>query len=276
MFTRTTGCLIVPLWLAAMSWLVAHDMWPGLTAQDPPNLRVTEWLANEGTRAQHTIYSDDGRLGTIWNQYRLSEMSLEREDLIWIERFPVSVAPLRMNLESVFTADGVLDELTVRLENLDMAMRLHGERFHSAFSFVFTSGPVEKTFKISLADGGIISGGFNPFAQLTDLRVGQRWRMQVLNPLAVLTGFGDRFIPMLVEVTGEEKIITGKGEQTCLVVESPHARAWVDPNGAVQVQEMTLPVVGRLRIVREPDFDEQAHKEAKDRKWLNRQEWRRP
>ena len=81
--------------------------------------------------------------------------------------------------------------------------------------------------------------------------------------MAAVTGLGDRFIPMLVEVTGEEKIITSEGETDCLVVESPNTRAWVDARGVVRVQEVTLPVVGTLRIVRETDVNTKARAEAR-------------
>ena len=259
MFTRATGFVIVPLWLAAMSWLVAHDVWPGLTAQDPPLLQATEWLKTEGVRAQFAIHNEHGRLGTIWTEYFIDRDSIQRWDTIWIEQFPVAIAPLRISADSIFTADGALDELTVRLENTETDIRLHGERFHKDFSFNFESGPFDKSFKIPLAEGRIISGGgVNPFASLTNLTVGQRWRMQVFNPIAALTGLGDRFIPILVEVTGEEKIFSAGEEVNCLVVESAHARAWVDENGAVQIQEMTLPLVGKIRILREPTYDNKA------------------
>ena len=258
MFTRTTGFLIVPLWLAAMGWLVAHDVWPVWTAQDPPRLHGTHWLKGEGKEAQFTIFCDNAPVGTIWTNYLIGGASVQRYDLIWIERFPIGIAPLRVNVDSTFTGQGLLDELSVHLVNSDASVRLHGERFHADFSFTFKSGTIERAFKIPLAHGEMITGAFNPFAQLTGLRVGQTWWMQVFNPVAALTGVGDRFISMLVEVTGEETIATPQGPQRCLVVESPNAKAWVDAHGAVLVQEMTLPLAGKIRIVREADFDEEA------------------
>ncbi len=257
MFTRTTGLLIVPLWLAAMSWLVAHDIWPGLTAQDPPALKVTDWLRNEGSRSQLTITNEHGRLGTIWTIYRVEGKTIRRDDVVWIERFPLDIAPLRIIGESLFTAEGVLDEFTLRLDNPDTAMRLHGERFHADFSFTFECGPLFNTYKVPLIDGGIITDAFNPFVDLGDLHVGRTWRMQVFNPVSVLTGLGDRFVSMLVTVTGEERINTGVWEGNCAVVESEGAKAWVDVRGVVQLQEMTLPLVGKIRIVRESGFDDQ-------------------
>lgn len=259
MFTRTTGFFILPLWLAAMGWLFAHDVWPAWTAHEPPRLRPTRWLAGQGKRAQHIISDELGPMGTLWTTYLVDDMSVQRQDLIWIERLPANLAPLRVQIDSTFTTDGLLDELTVRFENQDGKMELHGERFHSGFSFMLQAGATEHLFKVPLTDGSIISGAFNPFEQLTDLEVGQTWRMQVFNPVAALTGIGDQFIPMLVEVTGRGTIATADGEHDCLVVQSLSAKAWVDARGVVIAQEVTLPVVGRIRITRQSDFDENAY-----------------
>ncbi len=266
MFTRTIGWLVTPIWLLAMTWLIAHDVVPHWTASPPPLVKPTEWLRTEGLRSQFTIHDAIGKMGTVWSEYLIDEKSIRRDDLVWIERLPVAVAPLRITVESVFTAEGVLDEFTVRLETAGDAhasARLHGERFHSDFSFTFESGPIERSFKIPLVEGGMLSGAFHPFGQLSDLRVGRRWRMQVVNPIASLTGMGDQFIPMLVEVTGEERIAVPGGSVNCLVVESANAKAWVDGQGVVWVQEMTLPVVGTMRTIREQEFDESGYTAAR-------------
>lgn len=273
MFTRVTGLLIVPLWLASMGWLVAHDVWPGITAEDPPPLRVTEWLETEGREAQFAILNGQRKLGTIWTTYLIDEVSIQREDLIWIEHLPVDIAPLRVVGDSTFTVDGRLDEFTLRLTNDDTNIRLHGERFHADFSFTLEGTGLRKTktFKLPLTDGGLISGAFNPFFQLTDLRIGRRWRMQVFNPVAAVTGLGDRFIPILLEVTARERIVTPGGEMNCFVVESSNTTAWVDPQGAVQVQEVELPVIGTIRIVREAGLDTRARAKARTASFRRRE-----
>lgn len=257
MFTKTTGLIIVPVWMVSIGWIVHHDILPGWSAQEPPTLQITEWLRNQGNRSEYAMFGDDGRLGTVWTTYRIDTSSVHREDLIWIERFPMPVAPLRMRIDSVFTAAGALDEFTVRLQSSLADLRLHGERFHADFSFTFDTGSTIRKFKLPLQDGSILGDALNPFAQLSGIRVGQRWRMQVFNPVAALTGMGDRFTTMLVEVTGEESIVLEGKAVACLVVEAPGAKAWVDARGTVQIQETTLPMVGRLRIIRQSEFNEQ-------------------
>jgi len=255
-----------------MTWLVAHDIAPHWTASSPPPLQSGEWLA-DGTKIQFTLSDAFGPMGSVWTEYLVDATSLRRDDLIWIDRLPVDLAPLRLNVGSVFTGEGVLDEFTIHLETAGAVptwARLHGERFHADFSFTLTSGPLERSFKIPLVEGGLVSGAFHPFGALTGLHVGQRWRMQVVNPIAMVSGIGNQFIPLLVEVTGEERITTLDGGVNCFVVESPSARAWVDAKGNVRAQEMTLPMLGTMRLERRAQFDEAAYIAARNHSMSHR------
>jgi hypothetical protein len=60
---------------------------------------------------------------------------------------------------------------------------------------------------------------------------------------------------MVVEVTGEETITQAGGSRKCKVVESSLMKAWVDADGMVLLQEVTLPALGKLTISREVEFD---------------------
>jgi hypothetical protein len=257
--------VIVPVWLAAMTWVIAHDLWPAMTAMPSPPLQLSEWLRGEGRQSRYTISDDLGDLGTVWSEYLIDERSVRREDLIWIERLPMDLAPMRINIFSVFTVDGVLDEFTVRLQSQLPDVELHGERFHADFGFRLKTGTMERAFKVPLVDGGVITGAFHPFGGMTNLSVGQRWRMQVVNPLTILTGIGDKFIPLVVEVVGEERLRTADGEHNCFILQSQNAKAWVDAAGGVRRQEVNLPLLGALRIERRNDFDEKGQGEARQR-----------
>jgi hypothetical protein len=264
LFTRATGFVIVPLWLAAMGWLIAHDIMPAWTALEVPPFKMTESMKLGGGSSQHVLLDDAGEMGRLWTTYLIDENSIRRDDLIWIDRVPADIAPLRVLATSTFTGDGVLDELTVIIENEEHTFRLHGERFATDFSFTLDTGdPHVKAFKVPIADGSMVTAAFNPFGSLGELEVGQRWRIQVFNPAATLMPLGDRFFRMVVEVTGEERIKTPFGERNCLVVESPNARAWVDATGAVIKQELALPLIGKFTVLREPEFDQDKYVSAK-------------
>ena len=270
MFTRTTGYLIVPAWIAAMGWLFAHDVLPGLTAGDPPLVRPDDWLRDDNRQAQYGIVGALGEeWGSIWTIHLVDEFSVQRHDLIWLERFPLPITPLRLTMDSTFTPEGLLDEFTVKLHNDNAIVELHGERFHADFSFKIDGWIGDRrlgsTFKVPLVEGGTLGGVFSPFGTLRDLSVGQSWRMQVFNPLSALVGVGDRFIPMLVRVTGEERLSTPQGSIPCFVVESPSARALVDDRGVVHQQEIRLPAIGMIRVIRQSGFDENAERAARRR-----------
>ncbi len=194
-------------------------------------------------------------------------VSTTRNDFVLIERFSLPIAPLTIGATSAFTAEGLLDEFTVRLTNDAAQLELHGERFHADFSFTIeghvAQQSIESRFKLPLSEAGLLGDAFQPFAQLADLSVGQSWRMQVFNPVAALTGVGAKFIPMLVTVTGREKHLTEAGLRDCFVVEAGYAKAWVDERGVVHEQQIELPIAGSLRIVRQTEYDQAAHDRAK-------------
>lgn len=254
MIHRLMTILIVMFWLGAMSWLVARDVWPAWTAQTPPLVKIADHLQEEDNRQQSGIFDAGGRAGTIWTIYKPEKERIVREDLIRIDRFALPGAPLGLIVESVFTAEGVLDEFTLRIAKRGVKIvTLHGERFHADFSFELDSVyGGHHTFKLPLSESNLIASGFNPLAGLSDLHIGQAWRMQVFNPVSAVLGIGDRFIPLLVEVTGEETIHTMDGPIACLLVETnTGTRAWVSPDGIVHRQTAILPVGGALTIVRE-------------------------
>lgn len=269
MFTRITGLFIVPIWFAAMGWLVMHDVWPRLAAHDPPPLTITDWLKTDGKQSQYDILDINGHsIGTIWSTFMIDEgVSATRDDFVYIEKLPLPVAPLAVSVTSVFTATGLLDEFTVGFSNFAGTVTLHGERFHSSFSFTLdgtvTGRNIQTRFKLPLTEAGLLTNAFQPFSQLANLSVGQTWRMQTYNPIAAVTGMGERFLDMLVTVTNREKRTTESGPRDCYVIESKYAKAWIDDHGIVHEQEIALPVVGKLRIVRQTTYHEQARIDAK-------------
>ena len=265
MFTRLTGFFIVPIWMAAMGWLIRHDVWPRWAANEPPVLRSSFWTKGTATKEQYTIEGSFGPIGSIWTNYLIDEGSIRRDDVVWIENLPLDLVPLRIEVTSVFTAEGLLDEFTVRLENRHTPnpIKLHGERFHADFSFTLEAGPAFSAFKIPLSEASLITGAFSPFARFSELRVGQSWRMQVYNPLAAITNLGGKFIPLLVSVSGEERIRTPEWEGNCLMIEAGHVRAWVDAEGQVQRQEIQLPVFGQVSMYRKQSVDLEARNAAR-------------
>lgn len=261
MTVRLTGLAIVVCWIVAMSWLFWHDILPAWTAQEPPKVVARDWIRQYGRQTQFGIYDQNGRrVGGIWTRY-IGGASTDREDEIHLTEFPM-LGRTCIKLKSSFNMAGQLDEIDISVLGDWIPIRLHGERYQKEFAFRIDAGAFKQAFKIDLALAGTFSDMFRPFDAMPDLAVGQSWRVQVLNPVAVVLGGGDRFMQMVVKVVGRE-VITLNGEpKDCLVIEAPNAKAWVERrSGLVLVQEVTLPVGGRYTVKLEP-YDPEALEQA--------------
>jgi hypothetical protein len=98
-----------------------------------------------------------------------------------------------------------------------------------------------------------------PFSYLPELKVGQSWRMQVLDPISAAMSRQTNFKPMVATVTRMEMVESIEdGEPVeCFVVEtSPQsAIAWVDRQGRVLKQQAHMPGFGQVTVQLEP-YDE--------------------
>jgi hypothetical protein len=248
---------ILVFWLMSVSWLVRHDVVPALTARDVPRYAPGAWLTDRIAQSQARIENRYGhRVGTVWTRYVKAAENLSRYDTLWLERIAY-LPPIRIDVESDFAQDGALDEFSLAIHGAGEPIRLLGERFGDQFGFQLLVGASPRQlFTLSGSEAGLVADAFRPFPTLPNLEVGQSWRMQVVNPLAVVSGVGSKMIPMLVQVTGKERLITDDGAAECFVVETDGARAWVKGDGVVLKQEVELPLGGRFTIIDEP-FEEE-------------------
>ena len=261
MALRFGGVFIVVFWVASMSWLVQRDIWPGLTAGQPPQaarLDLTETLSY-----QVGLFNAYGhRIGTAWSTHQPIAETAKRDDTIYIESI-AGLPPTLIEIDSTFLETGQLDELHLQVHGHGICIRVDGERFASMYGFNIWAGRPDEQIRIQADSAGLIGDAFRPFAALPNLQVGQSWRMQVINPLACITGLGDKFVPLLVTVTGQERIETPDGQTVdCLVVESSKAKAWVDPQGKVIKQRVQWPLGGAITLWDEP-YDESARSDAR-------------
>jgi len=257
MMWRIVALFVVMFWLVMMTWLGWHDVWPAWTAQDPPKTRFEYLPARGVSRSQVGIFDHRGyRVGTVWTTYTHIGQTVSRDDVLWIERFP-ALPPTRIEIESFFDANGLLDEIQADVFGYGVALEFKGERFPREFAFEVTVGHLPlRTFKIPHTHAGAFGDMFRPFATLHDLHVGQAWRMQMFNPVAVACGLGDTFTPLLVRVTGTERLIRNGAVVECFVVEAAGARALVRPDGVVYEQSVELPIGGTI-VVRDEPFDDE-------------------
>ncbi len=261
MFVRLGGLGIIVFWAASMTWLVWHDVWPAVTAGQPPRVVRTEPGNQAPVSCQVGIFNKYGhRVGSAWSTYYPIAEAARREDTIHLQSF-IGLPETLVQISSSFDPEGQLDEFKLEIWGHDVPVKVTGERFSSMYGFNLDVGTWHERLRLEADAAGLIGDVFRPFASLPGLKVGQSWRMQVVNPIALLSGFGDRFVPMLVRVTRREPVTTLDGRTVDCVVEAPNAKAWVDEAGTVIVQQVELPVGGTLTIRAEP-YDRDAEQEA--------------
>ena len=248
MGNRIIGIVIVSAWASSMTWLIHRDIWPAWTAQEVPiaDLSVLARRINEPT--QQGIYDSTGRrIGAIWTDYSGSVDLITRSDQLYLEQLPV-VGSALIDATSDYAADGTLSHFEIEIHGPEQPVTITGERFHTRFAIAIYAGSYHQAMELDASAASMLGDCFRPFASLPELHVGQAWRMQVFNPLAVLTGVGRPFSPLLVRVTGKTMLHQPAGPVECFVVEAAGVTAWVDESGTTVAQEVDVPLLGRLTI----------------------------
>ena len=218
MGNRIIGIVIVSAWASSMTWLIHRDIWPAWTAQEVPiaDLSVLARRFNEPT--QQGIYDSTGRrIGAIWTDYSGSVDLITRSDQLYLEQLPV-VGSALIDATSDYAADGTLSHFEIEIHGPEQPVTITGERFHTRFAIAIYAGSYHQAMELDASAASMLGDCFRPFASLPELHVGQAWRMQVFNPLAVLTGVGRPFSPLLVRVTGKTMLHQPGGAVECFVV----------------------------------------------------------
>lgn len=260
---RTLVIGSVLLWVVAMSLLVRRDVWPAWTAQDAPPLTQDQLATLQQRQEQYGIFRGDSvRLGTAWADISSpgGRASVSGAATFLFAPFP----EILIKTETEFDTDGGLDSFKLNVFGIpNTAVRVLGERRGIYFPCQLQIGPVDRQANLELSSSRLIGDTLRPFAYLPTLKVGQSWRMQLLDPFAAVVGRGTQFTSIVAKVTSEETIEHLGQQVTCKVVEtSPqHVKAWVGPDGRVLLQEAELPVVGKIRV-REEKYDGQMKEAA--------------
>jgi hypothetical protein len=262
MLLRFVPLAIVVFWLAAMGWLVHHDVIPRWTAQDAPKFTQGEWLTDRIRSSQARIENAYGhKVGAVWTVYEPAVNRLSRTDCLMLTGLPL-LPPVRIVADSDFTSNGVLDEFHLIAAGMGHQVMLDGEQYGDQFAFQLKIGPRPfQYFKIDTQVSSMLGDALHPFSALPFLEVGQSWRMHVINPMAIVTGVGAKTLPMIVQVTGRETIDHDGVGVECFVVQADQVKAYVNDEGLVLHQELESPWGGKFTVIDEP-FDRAEYERA--------------
>lgn len=257
------GVLVTSIWLVAMSALVARDVLPAWRAKPMPPVATRQMVDLLGGDHQMGIYDGKGRrIGTTWSSY------LAGSGLLVTTTTAFSKAGLLsgclINTQVRFSEADVLDEFEMKLLGPGVSLELRGENYAPHFPCELKIGTKVHRFKLASKMAGLLSDVIRPFYSLPELRVGDSWTIEVVDLLGALRRGKADIRPMLVKVTGREKIEVGGRLVDCFVLETTRVRAWADENGLVLMQEMDLPLLGRMMLRSEP-FAEETRRAARIR-----------
>ncbi|HOJ75506.1 MAG TPA: hypothetical protein PLQ89_14315 [Phycisphaerae bacterium] len=257
---------IVLLWVSAMTALFVRDVWPAWTAQDAPPMTRDE-LARFGGDQQLGIFDSAGkRLGTAWSSVSKVGSNTAIHGTVHIEGLSV-VPVVLVETSTEFDEKGELDSFNLDVFGVPMtSIKVRGERHGIYFPCEIQMGPLFRQANLDMAASRLIGDSLRPFNYLPLLKVGQSWRMQIVDPLSAVMGGSTRFTSIVARVTGRETIDHDGKPVDCFRVETTpgQAKAWVAPDGRVLVQEVDVPMLGKVKV-RDEDYDEQLRNSVRRR-----------
>lgn len=248
---------VVLMWVSAMAALIARDVWPAWTAQDPPPMRADRFARmRHETEQFRLVDAKNRRIGTGWREFSGSESGSTITG--WMEILNLGpIQRVRVKTETRFDAEGGLDTFDLDVYDVPMMkIQVRGERRGIYFPCRLQVGPLRREANLDLSASRMIGESMQPFSYLPELKVGQSWRMQVLDPVSAVMSQRTHFEPLVATVTGTETIDSPEGSEPveCFVVKtSPQsAVAWVDRSGRVLKQQAHMPGFGRVTVQIEP------------------------
>lgn len=265
MLSRVFSLLVVLFWMCSMTALFVRDVWPAWTAQELPPAYAPDQIAKIGPDQQYGIFiGAGGRIGTSWTRFRTIADVNMAEMTHLIERVG-DLGPIRIETDLKFSSESQrLEEFSVRLHGAPTLIVVEGERIGDEIVCTVRSGTTRRAFHVSSAVAGMMGESLRPFSVLPDLRVGQAWRLYVVDPLSLLLGGKVAPKAVLVRVTGKESIRHHGEMVEAFVVEWPSSRSWVNGDGKVLRTELDVPLIGRVSLVGEP-FSKDSLREARER-----------
>lgn len=266
MWNRWIGIVFAALMLSANTALLIHDVFPAWFAGAPPVSTAFDLHRGQSIRLQTGIYDSRGaRVGTNWSESLVSGEG-PGERIRTKSRTHLRIGALIPNTNSAdlvirthltFLRRGQLEEVDLYVGGLLADFTLKGERFaENEFPVQWTFADQRGSFMLPTNATDAIGDAIRPFHDLPGLFVGRSWRVNVVNPLAHLTGRdgpgGSTNDWILFRVTAEEEILHRGEFVRTFRIEAPQMRAWADEAGRVLRQEVELPLIGRLTLLDEP------------------------
>jgi hypothetical protein len=258
---RFIGAIITLVWLIAMAALVKRDVLPFWLAEDAPPRVLPE------DRCQIAILNKaGGRIGTNWITTSVSPSAtgIQSSTVLDINKATgllPGIGVMLIETESTFGEQARLEQFHLRLVGIGVPAEISLDRYGEDYACTAKLGSMTRVFSLDGRLSEYLGDSLRPFVHLEGLRVGQRWRVRLLDPLSLVRGSSPEFRTQLATVTAKETIRDGVNEIDCFRVEMEGAVAWAAPDGRIIRQEADVPLLGRWIMVDEP-YDKAARSKA--------------
>ncbi len=258
---RILGGVSAFVWLLAIGALIHRDVLPYWTAGDAPS----QVIPDESYQVQISMDAT-GPIGTTWVTTTITPgMRLVRSatklDLGAIRTVLPLAGDLILQSNLNYDVDDTLDAFDFDFRGLGVEARVEGERYGRDYACIIHVGQRRWSIVLEARQSEYLGETLRPFTRLGSLAVGQRWRLHVLDPFAVLQNQKLEFKTRVAAVTARETIMHDGRQVPCFRIETEGTVAWADDEGRVLRQEVNVPLLGRFILIDEP-FDREAWRKA--------------
>lgn len=264
---RAIGFILALTWIVAMAALVQRDILPLWTATEAPDqlLPIGEY--------QVGIFSQSGaRIGTTWITTNTTPTRMVRSTTV-LETGKISamlpvIGTWILSTDLSYDSQDRLEHFKFLLNAPGILGEVDAERIERDFSVIAKLGDIKKTMLLDGELSKYLSETLRPFTHLGRMRLGQSWRIRLLDPFALIKSQTVEFQTLIARVSSMDTIRHQGRDVECFRVETPSSRAWADHSGRVLKQEVQLPLIGRWTLMDEPVDAKSRHKAVPSRKQM--------
>jgi hypothetical protein len=267
MVNRCIGITLVGFMLLANVGIFVRDVLPHWVPNDVPPNDAQMLSPGDERFVQVGIYNDDGvRIGTSWTSSQRKAagefVGVNTVTIFGPVTLPAITIPrLRIDSDIILrTSTQRVDEVNIKVYGVDVPIQLKCEAMPTGeFPCHWTVGPQSGDVVLDGELPAMLGDVVRPFDRLPNLYVGQTWRLKLVDPLKALLpqleNSGIEIEPLVFRVTGREKLVWSGREVEVFVVDGGETTAYVDDDGRVLRQEVSVPLLGRLVLIDEPYSD---------------------
>ena len=251
-----TTVVISVFWLVMMGLLVRTEVIPFLAYGRAPTYRELLEQLEHPTEEQMGVYRGSERVGEARVAKRpLEEGGYEITSMLKVEKaLPLLGYASDLDLSMTARLDQEKELRTVEI-TIDTFINLHllGKLEDDGLHFKSVSGLMIPPLTVPCGDDEMFQHALLPLAGARDLRVGKKWRINLMGGLASEVGSAEIEVKALemIDVLGM-KVRAFRLEQRLLGADAVAYRSWVAEDGTLLKQELPL---GLVMIKEDPPRD---------------------